>query len=132
MGTSGCSLDELTEIARRFAVPADMPVDFETKPYARFSIYRDEVYEVVVICFGPGQTSSVHDHRGSNCVVRVIEGRLLELFFDTDGGQTVLSGHHYLGPGDVSGLDEARIHQIANLHPVGSVLLNFYSPPFQM
>lgn len=129
---TACTLDQLIEIARRYPVPADLPVDFETKPYSRVCLYRDDVYEVVVLCFGPGQTSSVHDHRGSNCVVRVLEGKLLELFFDLDGDETVLTGHHYLAPGDVSGLDEARIHQIANMDPVGSVLLNVYSPPFQV
>ena len=125
------TLDELVTLARDYAVPDELPIDFEAKPYSRAPIYRDDVHEVVVICFGPGQTSSVHDHQGSCCVVRVLEGKALELFFDrTEDGDTVLAGHHYLSPGDISGLDETRIHQIANMHSVGTVLLNFYSPPF--
>jgi cysteine dioxygenase len=127
------TLDELIVLARDYPVPDELPIDFEAKPYSRVPIYRDDLHEVVIICFGPGQTSSVHDHQGSSCVVRVLEGKVLELFFDrTDDGDTILSGHHYLNPGDISGLDETRIHQIANMHPVGTVLLNFYSPPFQM
>src|SRR6476620_2064863 len=94
------TLDELLEIARRYRIPADLPIDFDAKPYSRVPIYRGHTHEVVVICFGPGQTSSVHDHRGSNCVVRVIEGKLLELFFDRDGDETALTSHHYLAPGD--------------------------------
>src|SRR5687768_8695377 len=99
------TLDELIAMARDYPVPDDLPTDFETKPYARFPIYRDDLHEIVVVCFGPGQTSSVHDHQGSSCVVRVLEGKVLELFFDrTDDGDTALSGHHYLSPGDISGL----------------------------
>jgi len=35
-------------------------------------------------------------------------------------------------PGDVSGLSGEQIHQLSNVDTAGSVLLNFYSPPFQV
>ncbi len=109
----------------------ELPIRYSSEPYTRVSLYRDELIEVVLICLSAGQTSSVHDHRGSNCVIRVVRGKILELLFAKDEGTTLtFAMHHYLVPGDVSGLDGEQVHQLSNVDNAGSVLLNFYSPPF--
>ncbi len=111
---------------------ADLPVHFATEPYTRIPIYRDDDIEIVVICFAAGQTSSIHHHQGSNCVIRVVRGKLLECLFKPDGDTLVLDDHHSIHTGEISGLDGEQIHQLANLDPNGTILLNFYSPPFKM
>ena len=112
---------------------AELPIGFSSEPYTRIVLSRDESVEVVLICFSAGQTSSVHDHRGSNCVIRVLSGKILETLFVNAQRQTLAyASHHYLEPGDVSGLDGEQIHQLSNMDASGSVLLNFYSPPFQI
>jgi cysteine dioxygenase len=126
------SLEHLTRIAREYEADAPLPVRFGTERYTRTTIHRDEKLEVVVICFAEGQTTSVHDHQGSNCVIRVLRGKILENHFVPAGGHLDLLGSHYLQPGDVSGLDGQQIHQLCNLDLSGTVLLNFYSPPFTM
>jgi cysteine dioxygenase len=110
----------------------ELPIGFSSEPYTRIVLSRDESVEVVLICFSAGQTSSVHDHRGSNCVIRVLSGKILETLFVKAEHETLAYAlHHYLEPGDVSGLDGEQIHQLSNMDNSGSVLLNFYSPPFQ-
>jgi len=126
-------LADLRELASNYSVKRDLPVRFDGEPYTRIPISRDGAIEVVVICLAEGQTSSVHDHRGSNCVVRVIRGKVLEsLFSDAGDGTLQLDRNHYLSAGDVSGLDGSQVHQLINLDKQGTVLLNFYSPPFQL
>lgn len=110
----------------------ELPIRFAAEPYTRIPIYRDDDMEIVVICFAAGQTSSVHHHQGSNCVIRVVRGRVLECLFKLDGKTLALDFHHYLHPDEVSGLDGEQIHQLSNVDPEGSVLLNFYSPPFKI
>jgi cysteine dioxygenase len=133
MNDAAASLDELREFARQYEVPRDLPVRFDGRPYTRIPVHRDGRIEVVLICFSEGQTSSVHDHEGSNCVVRLVRGKILEnLFIDDGDGMFRFERNHSLVPGDVSGLDGRQIHQLINLDKRGSVLLNFYSPPFQM
>jgi cysteine dioxygenase len=126
-------LAELERFASEYAVQESaLPVQFSTEPYTRVVLHRDESMEVVLICFAAGQTSSVHDHRGSNCVIRVVRGKILETLFEqADGGTLSYALHHYLSPGDVSGLDGEQTHQLTNVDNSGSVLLNFYSPPFR-
>jgi predicted metal-dependent enzyme (double-stranded beta helix superfamily) len=111
---------------------ADLPIRFAAEPYTRIPIYRDEQIEIVVICFASGQTSSVHNHQGCNCVIRVVRGKVLECLFSSAGDQLTIDSHHDLHAGELSGLDGNRIHQLSNLDPAGTVLLNFYSPPFKI
>ena len=66
-------------------------------------------------------------------MLRVLRGKVLENHFvAAAGGQLDLLGSHHLQPGDVSGLDGEQVHQLCNLDPAGTVLLNFYSPPFKV
>jgi cysteine dioxygenase len=133
MTPTGYSLERLSLIAREYRPAADLPVRFAGEHYTRTTLYRDAALEVVVICFAEGQATSVHDHQGSNCVIRVLRGKILENHFvATPGGPLDLLGSHYLQPGDVSGLDGVQVHQLCNLDPNGTVLLNFYSPPFKV
>jgi cysteine dioxygenase len=133
MNQAATPLAELRAFASNYQVVRDLPVRFDGAPYTRIPISRDGAVEVVVICLAEGQTSSVHDHQGSNCVVRVIQGKVLEsLFSDAGDGTLRFERNHYLLPGDVSGLEGAQVHQLINLDKQGTVLLNFYSPPFQL
>jgi cysteine dioxygenase len=121
----------LDRIARAYTAVRDLPVRFDENSYARIRLYRDERPEIALVCFAGGQTTSVHDHQGSNCVLRVVRGKVLESrFVATANGQLDLLGSRVLDPGDVSGVDGHEIHQVCNLDPSGSVLVNFYSPPF--
>ncbi len=126
-------LDQLKRLARAYQAGNDLPIHFGADHYSRTTIYRDDRLEVVVVCFADGQTTSVHDHQGSNCVIRVLSGKLLESLFSAsaDGSLHWLDSH-CLHEGDVSGLDGKQIHQVSNMDPRGTVLINFYSPPFQM
>jgi cysteine dioxygenase len=126
-------LPELLRFAREYEFrEAELPIRFAAEPYTRIPIHRDEQIEIVVICFAAGQTSSVHDHQGSNCVIRVVRGKVMECLFQHRGETLTMESHHDLKTGEVSGLDGQQIHQLSNLDPAGTVLLNFYSPPFKV
>jgi predicted metal-dependent enzyme (double-stranded beta helix superfamily) len=131
MNQSNPTLADLRAFASTYQVSGDLPVRFDGRPYSRLPLHRDSQMEIVVICFADGQTSSVHDHEGCNCVVRVVRGKVLENLFTNDSDGTLqFESNQCLLPGDVSALDGRQIHQLINLDARGSVLLNFYSPPF--
>jgi cysteine dioxygenase len=131
MGESVTTLADLHRTASSYEIRRDLPIRFDGRPYSRIPIHRDGELEIVVVCFADGQTSSVHDHEGSNCVVRVVRGKVLESLFMAAGDGTLhFVSNHCLQTGDVSALDGGQVHQLINLDSRGSVLLNFYSPPF--
>ena len=122
---------ELLRLAADLPVPdAVTPADFTDRPYTRIPVERGADTEVVVIGFAAGQTSSVHDHRGSRCVVRVVSGKVLEtLFRRLPDGTLEPARSRVLAAGAVSGLEGDEVHQVTNLDPAGTMLLNVYSPP---
>src|SRR3954454_20828383 len=86
----GLELEELVRYAADYQYrEAELPIGYSCEPYTRIVLHRDESLEVVLICFAPGQTSSVHDHRGSNCVIRVVRGKILETLFERAEGDTI-------------------------------------------
>src|SRR5262245_2805908 len=65
---------------------ADTPADPESlfsyltwnqQHYTRNLIDKTELYELVAICWEPGQVSSVHNHRDQNCWMAAPIGKLL-------------------------------------------------------
>lgn len=131
MKNSHYTLEELLTFAKEYQYEESaLPISYSDDKYVRTPIFKDQNLEVVVICFAPGQTSTVHDHQGSNCVIRVVRGKMLEQLFKDNGKDIEFVSNHYLNKDDVSGLDGVAIHQISNMSKEGTVLLNFYSPPF--
>ena len=123
--------DELKRMAEAYQPPADLPTRFDETPYTRIPLSRDDEVEAVLICLAPGQTSSVHHHQRNNCAVRVVRGKALENLFGDDGDDLTLVSCNFLLEGDVSALDGEQVHQLCNLSKRGTVLVNFYSPPFK-
>src|SRR5687768_16234521 len=50
--------------------------------YQRVPVSSGPWYQAWVMCWGNGQRSPIHDHRGSACAVRVLRGTLTETLFE--------------------------------------------------
>jgi cysteine dioxygenase len=95
-------------------------------------IHGRDHYQAMILCWQSGQSSPIHDHRGSNCAVRVVSGRATETRYRVAPCgriRPVASVVH--GPGSVTGCSGDGIHQMANLEKPGSALITIhvYSPP---
>ncbi len=53
-------------------------VAFRDDKYARHSICRTELFDMILLCWKPGQVSPVHNHQGNSGWVRVLRGRMEE------------------------------------------------------
>ena len=105
---------------------------FGERTYGRASIRRRRHYEALVLCWRSGQRSPIHDHAGSSCAVRVIEGRATETqFIRSPCGRLVPRRSRTFGAGAVTGCCGGETHQMANLEPPGHdlITLHVYSPP---
>jgi predicted metal-dependent enzyme (double-stranded beta helix superfamily) len=103
--------------------------------YARRLLHRDPAgrYTVVVMTWGPGQRTSLHDHAGIWCVECVVQGRMLvtqyDLIDERDGAyrfreQTTISAER----GSAGCLiPPFEYHTLANALPDGSsITLHVY------
>ena len=115
--------------------------------YARNLVCRTPAFELLVLCWKPGQASTIHDHAGCLNVTRVYSGELTSrLFRRRAGGPGVAevggaeSGELPAGPVDLVGeevlagsgaavVDRGEIHQLGNGSDAGLVTVHFYAPP---
>jgi len=108
-------------------------IRFQDDHYARTLIDLGEHHAALVLCWKPGQGSPIHDHRGSACVVRVLEGEVVERTFDRDeAGWLHERGSHVLREGCVCGSFDEDIHMLVNEtsdRPL--VTMHIYTPPLE-
>ena len=105
---------------------------FADRNYRRIAIRRRPHYEALVLCWKSGQRSPIHNHLGSSCVVKVVEGRATETnYVPSPCGKLVPQRSRTFAAGSVTGCRDAAIHQMANLEPPGQdlITLHVYSPP---
>ncbi len=120
---------------------ADLDIDSsDFAPYVRYSdrTYRRNLvrgsdwYNLWVLCWRNGQRSPIHDHRGSSCGVRVLEGMMTETVFAfAPNGHVKALFSRDLPPGSVVGSEDTDLHQVSNLQAgeANLITLHIYSPP---
>jgi cysteine dioxygenase len=105
---------------------------FSDEKYARNPIFRNEVFEMLCLCWKSGQRSPIHDHKGSNCCVRILEGTITATDFEVvPSGYIKAIRSTDLRPYTVTGLESADIHQMSNLQTEGRnvATLHVYTYP---
>jgi cysteine dioxygenase len=85
-----------------------------------------------VLCWKNGQRSPIHDHSGSACVVRVLQGKLTETLFEfAPNGHVKASFSRDFAEGSIFGSEDTDLHQVSNLQADDAdlVTLHVYAPP---
>ncbi|WP_263381933.1 cysteine dioxygenase [Granulicella arctica] len=120
--------------------------------YTRNLIYRDDLFEVMTICWSPGQKTAIHTHNGQLGWMTVAQGEVTTHEFshascnapenqnvvniDCLGGATELQIDRLgsivcaEGTGMVTVDKLQTIHQIENTGNTGCISLHVYSKPF--
>lgn len=102
---------------------------FDCDCYKRNRIHTGRGYELLLLCWQDGQRSPVHDHRGSSCAFRVVQGEGVERCYRLlDDGALVPTEQRVLPEGFVCASAEADIHEVANLGDGPLMTLHVYSP----
>jgi cysteine dioxygenase len=141
------AIDELEHSAGNIRLPdlrrlieTFKPDPAEIKPYIHFTdnrysrnlVKKTSLYEVLVLCWKPGQRSPIHDHGNSLCAVYTFTGNL-----SADNYRRTSSGHirpdysDDFAPGSVLSIQTSEIHQVSNLQNSGLVSIHFYLAPLE-
>src|SRR5262245_1577997 len=94
-------LDILPEEIQRFA-------HFGKETYRPNRMHQGPGYQALILCWHSGQRSPIHDHHGSSCGVKVIQGVATETFFErTAEGYVYASATRQLAEGSVCGSQDS-------------------------
>ncbi|MEL6122212.1 MAG: cysteine dioxygenase family protein [Bacteroidota bacterium] len=131
-----CSGPEFVDIVDQLKISAQDLEDFVSwneKSYARHCIHATGDYELLVLCWEPGQSTEIHTHGGQECWVMAIDGSLDEIRYSTCVGKE---------PQEVARLpitgnrisymkDEIGMHVLSNPHSVRAITLHLYMNPIR-
>ncbi|XP_003382794.1 PREDICTED: cysteine dioxygenase 1-like [Amphimedon queenslandica] len=95
-------------------------------------------YNLILICWGEGQGSCIHDHSGSQCVMKIMSGKLRETLFQMPKreGQSEMTVKEYrdYAKDEVAHInDDIGLHRVENpSHADTAVSLHLYFPPIKV
>jgi cysteine dioxygenase len=129
------SLEQLNSWLERVAVTQEelKPyVGFKDANYWRHPVCRNEFVEMLVLCWGPGHRTPIHDHSGSHGAVKVFDGILWEttFTFDSADGLRYKSAREWRA-GNITGAGVPDIHQLGNpdVSEQKLITIHVYAPP---
>lgn len=129
---------ELDALLRRLKVePEELSPHLGFKPhtYTRHRVFRNQLCEMLVLCWMPGQRTAIHDHNGSYGAIRICEGSMTEEIFALDeAGKVAATETHRRAAGEVTGTDVPDIHRIGSDEDGAErmITIHVYAPPLRV
>ena len=115
-------------------------LSFSDRTYQRKLLCRTPRFDLLILCWRPGQSSTIHDHADSLNATRVYRGVLTSRTFEVSQRQPIdrcsadrccLQSEEKLGAGAIATVDRQQIHQLANTSEENLVTLHIYARPLK-
>ncbi|KAL2778675.1 cysteine dioxygenase type 1 isoform 1 [Daubentonia madagascariensis] len=92
-------------------------------------------FNLMILCWGEGHGSSIHDHTDSHCFLKMLQGNLKETLFawpDKKSNEMIKKSERILRDNQCAYInDSIGLHRVENIsHTEPAVSLHLYSPPF--
>jgi len=112
-------------------------INFAPSGYARNLVCRTPRFDMLILCWRPGNVTTIHDHAGSLNVTRIFSGDLTSRAFTR--GERPAPGHCLvkleselkLTSGAFSCVDHGEVHQLANTSDRDLVTVHVYARPLK-
>ncbi|KAJ3262653.1 hypothetical protein HK103_000182 [Boothiomyces macroporosus] len=104
---------------------------FDSKKYTRNLIDDGNgKYNLIALCWGPGQTSPIHNHANSHCIFKVLEGQLTEVLYPSEQGRLPKISKYTENQVNYMH-DKIGTHRVGNDSSEPAISLHLYSPPIE-
>ncbi|WP_299337342.1 cysteine dioxygenase family protein [uncultured Psychroserpens sp.] len=110
------------------------PVEsWSSEKYTRNCIYRDDVFELILLCWEAGQETPIHGHDGEDCWVYMMKGELQEVYYTIDTQNYLREERSQrLAPKQISFMnDKIGFHKLKNVNQGRSISLHLYAKPIE-
>jgi len=101
--------------------------------YTRNCIVENEKFELILLCWEPGQITPIHNHGGEECWVNIVEGDFEEIIYkESEAGGLEHVKLTHAKSGDVTYMiDFMGCHSLQNLSDTRSMSLHCYAKPIK-
>lgn len=119
---------------KSIGVTLDLPLEdiepfafWAKEHYTRNCIVRELDYELILLCWEPGQETPVHCHGGEECWVYILDGQIEESHYQFDGNNLKFENKSKLESGEKSFMDdEIGYHRLVNNTNTRAMSLHLY------
>lgn len=124
------------KIIRSMEIPKEefLPYAFwKEDGYSRNCIERTKDYELILLCWNPGDETPVHGHDGQDCWVYLVDGEITETRFQADKEDNLTKiGEQTLKGNKLTYMrDEMGYHLIKNNSQKRAITLHIYALPIE-
>lgn len=101
--------------------------------YTRNCFYRDQYFELILICWDEDQQTEIHDHDGEDCWVYILEGEMEEDFYKLDNvGKLKLCSTNIIKHNQLTRADKfSEFHRLRNNSGKRALSLHLYAKPIE-
>ena len=127
---------KFNDIIRSIDVPTSAFAGYcswSKESYTRNCIVDNEKFELILLCWEPGQITPIHDHGGEECWVKIIEGDFRETIYKEDEyGNLDIVKSSVAKVNDITYMiDFMGFHSLENLCEKRSMSLHLYAKPIR-
>lgn len=105
-------------------------VDDKNIPYSKKCAFQNEYIEIIIISWGKNKHSKIHDHPSGGCLLKIMEGCLVENVYILNNNFIEFSKVNHLQLDQISyQVGTHYLHSISNENDTITVSIHIYSPP---
>lgn len=110
----------------------DKYITTHSERFTRNLISSEDSYNLLLLVWGPGHGSDIHNHGGSQCFFRIMYGEILEERYDSNICTNLLQ-KVVLKEGSVGSInDDIAVHKMINIDESKvAISLHLYAPPYE-
>lgn len=109
----------------------DLELNFDINKYTRNLVYKNDIFQIVIMCWPSKFESSIHNHNKSECLYKIIKGSLEEKIYSINNNKIKLINKIKLNEGHIGNInDNLGIHSVYNMSNKTCISLHLYIPAY--
>lgn len=101
-------------------------LQFDEEKYARNYVINTEAFDILILCWKPGQKTMLHGHPKDGCFVKILQWEIIETLYNTD--KNLLCTNIVREWDIMYNHDSIGYHILENASERDTVSLHIYSP----
>ncbi|MDG1148005.1 MAG: cysteine dioxygenase family protein [Crocinitomicaceae bacterium] len=131
----GSPTNEFVSISKKVRLAVSDVSDYatwSTKKYTRNCLEINDRFELILLCWEPGQKTPIHDHGGEECWVYFVNSKFEEIVYKKDALALKEKRRLAILPGSVTYMtDFMGVHSLQNIGDQRGFSIHLYAKPIK-